>query len=532
MTRPRPLALMLALLLLGAVRPAYAQDPADLAWDRGDYAIARDYYATRLAKDSTDVRALHRLALLDAWDGEYDRGLALLDRLLALSPGNTEARIDRARVLAWAGRATESLGAYAEVLARAPENRAARLGLAQALAWSGRLDSAQAIYARMIAADPNDLEAWQGSARTAAWQGDLHASEVRWRNALTLDKGNTVTRVGLAQVLRWQGQPEAASRVLEGIAPAERTAPEVAEELRWVRAATAPGITPAAVFETDSDGNDILSLVLRGSGPVRPRLRIGFEGYFRTASWDPQQVPTRQAFGAMATGTYLVAPAGWSVGAGVGLSTSNGTDASTAPSLRASVSSPAPEPVRASLAVQHAALDATALIIERGVTFTEVSAGVRGQLAASWLLEGGASYTWLEGSEPNRRLGGHVTGTWTIAPPWAAAARVRSFGFSKDLQDGYFDPNFYLQAETYGRWMPLRGPWHVVAEVGPGLEQVTTDGSLHATIRVAASAAYDVAPGRQIGLAALYSNAGVQSFATGAAGYRYFSLTLSGSWAF
>jgi len=532
MMRPRPLALMLALLLLGAVRPAHAQDPADLAWNRRDFAVARDYYATRLAQDSTDVRALHRLALLDAWDGEYDRALALLDRLLALSPGNTEARIDRARVLAWAGRSTESFAAYDDVLARSPDNRAARLGLAQALGWAGRLDSAQAIYTRMIAADPNDLEAWQGSARTAAWQGDLHASEVRWRNALTLDERNTVTRVGLAQVLRWQGQPEAAGRVLEGIAPADRASPEVAEELRWVRADAAPGIAPVAVFETDSDGNDILSLVLRGSGTVRPRLRIGFEGYFRTASWDTLQVPNRKALGVMATGSYLIAPDGWSVGAGVGLSTSNGTDASTVPSLRASLSSPAPKPVRASLTVQHAALDATALIIERGVTFTEAAAGIRGRLSASWLLDGGASYTWLEGSESNRRLGGHLTGTWTVAVPWAVVAHVRSFGFSKDLQDGYFDPNFYLQAETYGRWMPLRGPWHVVAEAGPGLEQVTTDGSLHATIRVAASATRDVGPGRQIGLAALYTNAGVQSFATGAAGYRYFSLTLSGSWAF
>jgi len=529
--RPRSMALMLALLFLGAARPARAQDPADLAWNRRDYTIAREYYATRLAKDSTDVRALHRLALIDAWDGEYDQSLTLFDRLLRLSPDDLEARIDRARVLAWAGRATESFAAYEEVLARSPENRTARLGLAQALAWAGQLDSAQAIYGKMIAADPNDLDAWQGSARTAAWQGDLHASEVRWRNALTLDEQNTVTRVGLAQVLRWQGQPDAARRVLEGTTPADRALPEVVEELRWVEAATGPGITPAAIFETDSDGNDIFSLLLRGASTVRPRLRIGFDGYARTASWDPQQVPTRQAYGAMATGFYLIEP-GWNVGVGLGLATSNGAAAKTEPSLRASVTSPRRNPWGGTLTIQHSAFDATALIMERGVTYTGAALDLRGQISPPWLLEGGVSYSWFQGTESNRRLAGYVAGTRKIVPAWAAAARIRSFGFSKNLQDGYFDPNFYLQAEVYGRWMPLRGPWHVTAEAGPGLEQITTDGTPHVTVRVFASAAYDVAPGSQIGFSAVYTNAGLQSYSTGAAGYRYFAVSLTGSWAF
>jgi tetratricopeptide (TPR) repeat protein len=527
----RSLPFVLAVLLLGIARPAHAQDPADLAWSRGDHATARQLYAARLAEDSSDVRALHRMALLYAWDGAYDQGLALFDRLLRLAPDNIEARIDRARVLAWAGHLAESFDAYEEALTRDPDSRAALLGLAQALSWADRLDSAQAIYSRMIAADPTDLEARQGDARVTAWRGDLRAAEAQWREALALDEQNAATRIGLSQVLRWQGRPYAAEQVLKGMAPAGRGSPDVVEELRWVEVAIGPGITPAAIFETDSDGNDIFSIVLRGSRAVRPRLRIGFDGYARTASWDPQQVPTRQAFGAMATGSYFIEP-GWNIGVGLGLSTSNGTAAKTEPSLRASVTSPLRNPVGGSISIQRSALDATALIMERGVTYTDVALGLRGQISQPWLLEGGVSHAWFQGTESNRRLSGYVAGTWKITPPWAAAARVRSFGFSKDLQDGYFDPNFYLQAEVYGRWMPMRGPWHVTAEAGPGLEQVTTEGTLHVTVRLLASAAYDLAPGSQIGLSTVYTNAGLQSFSTGAAGYRYFAVSLSGNWAF
>ncbi|MBE0595347.1 MAG: tetratricopeptide repeat protein [Gemmatimonadales bacterium] len=527
----RSLPFVLVVLLLGVARPAHAQDPADLAWSRGDHATARQLYAARLAEDSSDVRALHRMALLYSWDGDYDRGLALFDRLMLVAPDNIEARIDRGRVFGWAGRFTESYQAYEETLARAPNSRGALLGLAQVLSWDDRLDSAQAIYGRLVAADSADLEARQGAARVAGWIGDLRAAEGQWHAALALDEQNTATRIGLSQVLRWQGRPDAAREVLDGIAPADHTSRDVVEERRWVEVATGPGVTPAVTYETDSDHNDILTIVLRGASTVRPRLRVGFDGYARTASGDPQVVPTRQAYGVMATGSYFIEP-GWNVGAGLGLSTSNGAAASAEPSLRASVSSPVRNSYGGTLSFQRSAFDATALIMERGVTYTETALGLRGRPSRPWLLEGGVSYARFQGTDSNRRFGGYVAGTRRITAAWAAAARVRSFGFSEDRDDGYFDPNFYLHAEAFGRWQPLRGPWHVTAEAGPGLEQVTTDGNLHVTVRLMANAAYVVAPGRQIGLAALYTNAGLQSFASGAAGYRYFAMTLSGSWAF
>src|SRR5258708_16785213 len=88
-----------ALLLLGA--PLAAQHPAaDSAWAQGRYAQARALYETALAADSTDVRALHRLAILDAWDGQFDRALARLARLRRLAPGDPDRLVEPARTYA------------------------------------------------------------------------------------------------------------------------------------------------------------------------------------------------------------------------------------------------------------------------------------------------------------------------------------------------------------------------------------------------------------------------------------------------
>jgi tetratricopeptide (TPR) repeat protein len=110
----RGFALAAVFLLVAAT--ARAQDPADSAWTRGDLAAARRLYAGRLATDSSDVRALHRMGLLLSWDGRYAQGIALFDRLLRVAPENGDAQVDRARALAWARRYGESVAGYEEAL--------------------------------------------------------------------------------------------------------------------------------------------------------------------------------------------------------------------------------------------------------------------------------------------------------------------------------------------------------------------------------------------------------------------------------
>jgi tetratricopeptide (TPR) repeat protein len=518
----------LALLLAAAAR---AQNPADAAWARGDMDTARRLYAERLAADSSDVRALHRMGLLLSWDGRYAAGIALLDRLLLAAPQNGDARVDRARVLAWAQRFDESIAGYVEALRRASGDRQALLGLAQTLAWMDRLDSARAIYARVLAANPTDLEARQGAARVLGWDGRLVAAEAQWRAALELDTTNAASLAGLSQTLRWQGRLAAAREVLARIPAEGRTARDYREERRQVDAALRTTGAPAVTYEMDSDGNRIATLSLRARRALRPRLQASGDFYLRTASYHAAFPGSRQAWGVMGTGRYLFEP-GWVVGAGLGVSGADGAGSANEPALLLSASTPARYRVGGSLTLLRTAFDATALIIERGVTMTERSLGLRFSPAPRWNLDGSASWTTFYGTESNRRIAGYLSGTRTLAPAWAAVASVRSFGYAKNLQDGYFDPDFFLLSELTVRWRPMRGRWEVSTEVAPGIQQVGRGGESQATIRVAARGTWEPALGRQVGASAVYTNAGLQSFATGQSGYRYVALTLSGSWAF
>jgi Flp pilus assembly protein TadD len=537
--------LFLVTVSLGVVASGLrAQDPADDAWNRGDHETARTLYAERVGADSSDVRALHRLALLFAWNREFTPSLALFDRLLVVVPDNVEAQVDHARVLSWAGRFDESAAAYADLLRHRPDERGARLGLAQVLSWSGQLDSATVVYEDLLTDDPGDLDALQGLARVTAWSGDLKHAEVHWREALEAGGDDGATLIGLSQTLRWQGRAGEARDALDRVPVERRSEPDYVEESRWVDVALAPTVGPSVTYEWDSDGNEMMTVALRGSHPVTSRARIELAGYLRT-TWDdppandPQYDERLLSWGVTIGGRYVFAP-GWTVGAGAGLSSTNVADAWTEPLLFANVSSPSRNRVVGRLSFNRSAFDPTRDLVERGVTFTETSAGVRIRPTDRWNVDAGVAYGIFDGTESNARTLAHATGAFRIAPSWSTVGRARTFGFAKDrgeLNDAYFNPNAYALGEVFPRWEPLRGPWHASAEIGLGVEYIdfglpgqpatTRWGTFRAALRIA----YDLAPGRQIGLSGMYTdNAG--PFAGETTGYRYFATTLSGAWAF
>ncbi|MDH3455431.1 MAG: hypothetical protein OER90_01200 [Gemmatimonadota bacterium] len=525
---------VLLLLAAGALAgPVSAQDPADEAWNRGDTDAARRLYAERLAADSSDIRALHRMALMFAWDNQFPPSLALFDRLLSISPENIDARVGRARVLAWAGRLAESIAAHEAALARHPGDRQVLLGLALVLAWDNQLDSAKSIYGHLVGADSADVQGWQGLARTVAWHGDLIDAERQWRDALLRDDGNPELLIGLSQTLRWQGRNDAAREVLERVPADARQSRGYLEEARSIAVGLDPRMTPRMILEIDSDDNTIATVVLRGDMPIAPRFRVGLDAYARHADWDAPLQESRRAWGAALTGQVLLEP-GWTVRAGVGASGSNGIGASTEPTVQARIASPARYRFGGTATFQRSALDATALLIDSGVTYTEGGISFRAQPAYQLSLEaGGAVANFVQSDQSNRRLSGFLAATQRLSPSWAAAVRLRLFGFRiANALIGLFDPGFYNLNELIGRWRPVRGPYHVTLEVSPGLEKVGSDGSFHGTVRALVTGAYDIAPGRQIGITTLYSNAGLQSFSTGEEGYRYFSISLFGSWVF
>src|SRR2546423_10463020 len=128
----------LALALLAAPGLLTAQLPdADAAFRRGDYVAARTSYERVLATDSLNIRALHRLAVLDGWDGKLSRSLQRLARARRLAPRDTDIMVSEAQVLAWAGKLHAAEALYDSGLARSPERADALAARARAVALRG-----------------------------------------------------------------------------------------------------------------------------------------------------------------------------------------------------------------------------------------------------------------------------------------------------------------------------------------------------------------------------------------------------------
>jgi len=496
--RTRCGTLLLPLILAaGASGSAWSQDSAAVAWNAGDLVQAERLYAARLARDSSNQRALHRLGLIAAWSERYGLSVALFDHLQRVAPENQDAAMDRARVLSWAGRFPESIVAFKDVLA----------------------------------ASPADLEARRGLARVVSWAGDLVAAEQEWRRALAADTNAVPSLVGLAQTLRWQGRAVAALPYLRHgrrLAPDNR---DVASEWSYLAAAVAPRVAPSVAYETDSDGNRIATFAARGAWRPAPRVEVGLEGYVRTSDWTRGGLAGRAARGALASVGVELGP-GWMVGGGVGLSGTNVLGADQRAQVRAAVASPGRHRVGGAVSYRRAALDATALLMERGVEMGELALSLRAEPAPGWSATASLSHASFAGTADNGRTAGFAAATRRLSRQWTAGARVRALGFSRDLNDGYFDPDLYGLVEGVVRWRREAGRWVLEAEVAPGLQRVGSDGAVQGTAQTRGGVAFATAPGREVGLSAAFSRAGLQSFATGEAGYRYLAITAQATWWF
>jgi tetratricopeptide (TPR) repeat protein len=593
-----------ALALLAWAAPARAQDAADRAWAAGDVATAERLYSARLAADSNDVRALHRVALARAWNGRYDEALALLDRALRLDPGDAETQVDRARVLAWKGdpaagaRALEPLlerepgylpalqaraqflswagdfdaslrtygrileiapgdravgldrarvlswasrfgasqSAYDSLLRRNPNDRDALLGLAQVLSWAGRLDSAEVVYRRLLAINSGDVEGMNGLARTAAWRGRLLDAERRWRQALARHPDDAGALVGLSQTLRWQGRDAAA---LDAARRALRAAPtdrDARTELQWALLPTRPRVAPAVSYESDSDGNRISTLSAGAAFRPDPRVELRADAYLRDARQEGATVRDGTSRGGALTLRTQLEP-GWTLTGGAGVTGSDRAGDEARASWRGAISTPGRYPLTATVAYAHTPLDATALLIDRVVDVDELTLSAQLVPAQGWVVSaggGGADFHGGVSGETNRRKNGNLAVTRRFARFFTLGAAGRSFGFDRDLSDGYFDPDLYWIGEALGRVGRDWRRWGISAEVAPGVQQVGKGGERSATLRTTGGVTLTVAPGRSIGLSAAYANAGLQRLSptdTGS-GYRYTAVSLSASWAF
>ncbi len=550
-----------------SVRPASeAVDPerANEAWNQGDTETAARLYRSILAADSSDARALHRVALMHAWSDEHPEALALFDRLLALEPGNLEAEVDRARVLAWQGELDEAIGVLNRILEAHPDYPQALEAKAQFQSWAGEYTAALSSYDRLlgISQDPTGVllaqarvlafsdetdeavaryeailqdhpgnpEARRGLARALTWGGRLPDGEEAWRSSLEDSPRALVPRIGLAQNLRWQGRNAAALGVLEEADPAQKENRDFLEQLRWVRASLAPRAGISLIQEEDSDDNVMTTAQMTAGWNPIPRLAVRGEAYTRKLEQSALDL-LRSSWGVSFQASYQLEP-GWMFNAGAGGTRTDGSRTASFTSLKAGLTSPGRYPLGGAINLSRYPLDATAQLVERGVEVGLAEMSGRWTPAPGWQISGSAGVGTFSGEEENQRIHANARVDRRLGRGWTVGLSHRYFGFEEDLNEFYFDPDFYGLTEVTGRWLWKPGRLGLLLEAAPGIQKIRSGGDLAAALRTSARLTFRFAPGRELSLSGGYSSAGLQSFSTEDADYRYRALILGGSWVF
>lgn len=507
-----------------------------LAW-RGDPVGASLALEPLLAADPGFLPALQARAQFESWAGNYDEALATYGRLQEMTPEDRSIGLSRARVLSWASRFDAAVAAYDSLLRQNPRDTEALVGLGTVLAWASELDSAEAVYRRVLELEPGNVEAQRGLARAAGWGGRLVPAERRWRDVIARHPNDAAAWVGLSQTLRWQGRDAAALDAARRAVAINPTDKDAREAVRWARLAVSPRTSASYVNEWDSDGSDIRTSSASGAVRPAPSVEVRMDVYHRLAGFEPEAgTPDERASTGGAVTLWTMIGTGWGLSGTAGASVPQQIDDKPIPTYRAALSSPGRYPVRGNVSYAHYAMDYTAALINFGVYLDELSASANWVPARGWTVAGGAGtarFTSRETGEENRRVNGNLAVARRISRPVTLGVAARFFGFDRDLNEGYFDPDFYGLAEVTARWLREGRHWSLDAELAPGMQQVRSSGEPSGSMRGAGSVAYILSPGRRLVLTGTFANTGLTQIAPGAgADYRYRAVSIAGQWTF
>jgi tetratricopeptide (TPR) repeat protein len=501
------------------------------AWS-GDVPGAQDEVGEVLAVHPENEEALEALALFQVWAGRLDGALERYDDVPAIAPESSGAELQRAQALARAGRYGATRSAYDAILERDPENVEARLGLAWTLAVSQDYDAAIEQYDQVLARAPDDITALTGKARTLAWAGRLVESEWVAVEAVVAHRRSATAWATLAQVYRWQGRDGEAVEALERASELAPTDATIRDQVRSLDLALAPVARPRIVYEGDSDGNTMVTASLVADWHPTPRLDVRAHAHLkRLEQTFPIGRLERTAQGVTVSGRYQTRP-GWTLSGGLGGSRSGGADAASTVEYRVGVRTPDRGSMGGALNLASVGLNETAALAAVGVRSTELTVSGRWVPARGWRLDGAVGVGRYEGTEGNGRRSASLVASRRVGATLAMGTSLRAFSFEKNLNDGYFDPDFYGVGEITGHWHYRPEPWTILVELAPGLQRVRSDGDVTFSGRSNVRVGYGIGPGREISLAFAYSSAGLMSFATGESGYRYTAFILGSSWAF
>lgn len=425
--------------------PAWGQVVrADSAFVAGDFAKARVLYEQALAADSSNERALWRLALLDSWDNQLERSLARFGRARRLDPANPDLMVAQARVLSWAGRTTDAV----------------------------------ALYDTALAQDTGRVDALAGRAQSVAWAGDLDRAEGLWRRALAVHPDDATLLVGLAQTLFWKGESGLARSYVDrarAVAPEDAGARDLEQILR---SAVRPDVGTSVTGAGDSDHESFYSQSLWISGPLTNDVRGTLTADWRhdtDQAFAPDSGRANTSYGLAALVTAPLAPrVGFRAGLGVRRITSHLGD-HTPMTGQLGVSWQPAQFAALGLGYSHAAFDETAHLMEAGLKTNNLDFSFDLDPKPTLSISGGAGAAWF--SDGNRRLSGVVGVLGGLGHGISLGGFGRMMGYQQGDSGFYFAPGRFTVAEARAIYNLRRGHWGLRADGGVGGQQIVNIGA-------------------------------------------------------
>ncbi len=189
---------------------------------QGKLPEARDAYEQILARDPHNSEAMNLLGVIYCSLGERNRGLALINKSIALEPNNAQRYCNLAYAHCQLGEFDQAISAYGKALELKPDFFEAHYSLGLALFRIGQTDSAITHYRAALSIRSGAFNACHELGVALRQQGKLDESIAVLREAIDKRLRRIKTLEDQAKTLRDRGQlneSDEASKAAVGAAP-------------------------------------------------------------------------------------------------------------------------------------------------------------------------------------------------------------------------------------------------------------------------------------------------------------------------
>jgi tetratricopeptide (TPR) repeat protein len=375
--------------------------------------------------------AQSELALLYAYQKDYNNSFQLYDQLLQQQPNNQTVKLQYAEILSWGKRYRESIRYYDEILQVTPENAPAQLGRAEVLSWDGQYAKAIAAYQKILQTQPKHEKARIGLAQVRHWRGDLDQARDQFL-ALQQDfPASKTIQIELAKTYYTRQEIKTALMLLDPLLKeGNQDAIALAKEMRSVQSKTEIISRTRSSKQNSFAVNQTVKFRV-GDSNLLSSAQVGYGKFTQPGRDVLQHYPVRVGV----EGTNH--PVRWKLDAGVDVF----DRLATKPFVQGQVTAQLSPTLQVGATTHYQAYKENVATLENGINRFLIQPHLFWQITPSTSLY--AQYGAGFYSDGNRD--GQVwAGLKQQVGDFYVSASVLNWEFAKDTQNGYFAPDNYL----------------------------------------------------------------------------------------